>query len=71
MLATDAPVPKWLQLMRAEYTEIPGLNLTKPQVQRLWGLDTCTTDALLSELIEQRFLRKTHTGAYVRADIDR
>ena len=29
----------WLQLIRAEYHEIPGLHLTKPQVQRLWNLD--------------------------------
>ena len=57
----------WLGLIRAEYEEIPGLHLTKPQVQRLWGLDPSTSDALLGVLVDARFLRVTRTGAYVRA----
>ena len=59
----------WLRLIRAEYLEIPGLRLTKPQVQRLWGLDDVTTDALLAALEDVKFLRRTHRDAYVRADI--
>jgi hypothetical protein len=39
MLAADATVADWLQLIQSEYREIPGLHLTKPQVQRLWGLE--------------------------------
>ena len=57
----------WLQLIRAEYDEIPGLQLTKPQVQRLWNLDITTCDAVLEALEATSFLRRTGTGAYVRA----
>jgi hypothetical protein len=58
----------WLALIRSEFLEIPGLHLTKPQVQRLWGIDTMTCDALLEALVDARFLRRTHTGAYARLD---
>jgi hypothetical protein len=68
MLATDATVADWLQLIRAEYLEIPGLHLTKPQVQRLWGLDPTRCDVLLNALIDVRFLRRTSNNGYVRAD---
>jgi hypothetical protein len=56
-----------LRLIRAEYYEIPGLHLTQRQVERLWGLDTNTAEALLGALIDVQFLRQTRTGAYVRA----
>ena len=57
----------WLQLICAEYHEIPGLHLTKSQVQRLWNLDATTCDAVLEALETARVLRRTHTGAYVKA----
>ena len=63
-----ATIADWLKLVRAEYHEIPGLTLTKPQMRRLWGLDPATCDALLDTLIRMRFLRCTRSGAYVRAD---
>jgi hypothetical protein len=55
-------------LVRAEYVEMPGLSLTKPQVERLWGLDAVTSEALLAALIDVKFLRRTVGDAYVRAD---
>ena len=58
----------WLHLIRAEYHEIPGLHLTRRQVQRLWNLDATTCEAVLEVLEATRFLRRTHTGAYVRAN---
>ena len=64
----DPHLAEWLQLIRAEYLEIPGLRLTQPQVQRLWGLDLVTSEALLSALVEVNFLRRTRHDAYVRAD---
>lgn len=57
--------------MRAEYLEMPGLALTKPQAQRLWGLDGDTCDVLLGEMVNNRFLRKTSQELYVRADSGR
>ena len=60
----------WLQLIQAEYREMPGLSLTKPQMQRLWGLDRATCDALLTRLEQTRFLKRTARDGYVRADLD-
>jgi hypothetical protein len=56
----------WLALIQAEYHEIPGLSLTKPQVQRLWGLDAAMCDALLDTLEAAKFLRRTEKNRYVR-----
>ena len=58
----------WMQLIRAEYHEIPGLHLTKRQVQRLWNLDAAMCEALLVALEDARVLRRTRSGAYVGAD---
>ena len=57
-----------VQLIRAEYLEMPGLHLTRDQIRRLWNLDEGTCDTLLQDLIEGEFLRRTPKGAYVRAD---
>lgn len=66
----DATIEDWLQLIRAEYIEIPGLRLTKQQVQRLWGLDAGMCEALLAALVEVRFLRRTCREAYVRVEAE-
>ena len=56
MLAADATVSDWLQLIRAEYLEFPGMHLTKPQVERLWGFDPVTCETLsLSSLTSDFF----------------
>lgn len=60
----------WVRLVRAEYLEIPGLNLTKHQVQRLWGLEPAVCDTVLTTLVNMRFLRRTCNDAYVRADVE-
>jgi hypothetical protein len=66
--APQASIADWLRLIRAEYLEIPGLHLTQKQFERLWGLDTLTSQALLDALVDARFLMRTHAGAYRRAD---
>ena len=71
LVAGETRIADWLQLIRAEYLESPGLHLTKPQVQRLWGLDPVTCDALLEELVHVKFLKRTHRDAYARADTGR
>jgi len=68
MYASDVSTREWIQIIRAEYNEMPGLSLTKQQVGRLWGLDTATTDAVLNVLIGIGFLRCTNAGGYVRSD---
>ena len=66
MPAADNTIADWLQLIRAEYLEIPGLQLTKPQAQRLWGFDAAMCDAVLAALVDVRFLKRTRGDAYVR-----
>jgi hypothetical protein len=48
---------------------MPGLRLTKPQIERLWGLDPVKSGALLEALVDVKFLRRTRHDAYVRADL--
>jgi len=55
----------WLRLVEAEYREIPGLNLTRPQVRRLWGLDDTTCDEVLGTLESRHVLRRTDRDGYV------
>ena len=71
MSPVETTVAEWLQIIRGEFHEVPGLCLTKPQVQRLWGLDLPTCDALLDALVDARFLERTRTGAYARVDVSR
>jgi len=57
----------WARLVRAEYLEVPGLELTREQAQRLWGLDRTACDQLLAALVDSRFLRRTRHNRYVLA----
>jgi hypothetical protein len=67
MSRTETHLEDWLMLIRAEYLEIPGLALTKAQVERLWGLDAVVSEALLAALVDLKFLRRTVRDTYVRA----
>ena len=55
-----------LRLIRAEYLQMPGLQLTPPQAWRLFGLDASLGTAALDALVEAKFLKITRYGAYVR-----
>jgi len=61
---TSRSMQDWIRLIKAEYLDMPGLHLTKPQVQRLWTLDPQMCEALLDVLVADEFLRKTHRDAY-------
>ena len=54
------------QRVRAEYLEMPGLNLTRQQAQVLWGLDAELCDRLLTYLLDTGFLARTVHGTFVR-----
>lgn len=56
-----------LQRVQGEYRDMPGLNLTEAQAQRLLGIDRDTCAVVLSTLIQRRLLRRTASGLYVRA----
>jgi len=47
---------------------MPGLRLTEAQAQRLWGLESALCSALLSTLIDTRFLFRTREGAFIRIE---
>jgi hypothetical protein len=52
--------------IKAEYIEVPGLQLTPWQAQRLWGLEPVQCDAILGALVDAAFLRRTKNGSYIR-----
>jgi hypothetical protein len=60
----------WREVIQAEFCEMPGLHLTKAQVQRLWGLDEVTCDVVLAALEDEKFLRRTSDDTYARPGID-
>ena len=57
-----------LRRVQGEFLEMPGLRLTEPQAQRLWGLDAAACSALLCELVDANFLFKTRDGAFMRVE---
>ena len=49
-----------LRRAKAEFLEMPGLKLTVAQAARLWHFDSVLCTAVLSRLVEQRFLIETN-----------
>ena len=65
-MSSDQPrVAHWLELIQAEYREMPDLRLNKSQMQRLWGLDASICDTLVDALVAARVLRPTAGGSYM------
>lgn len=64
-MAPAARVSDLVGLIRSEYDEMPGLCLTRAQVQRLWLLEPAACDTVLRALVDAGFLRLT-PGGYVR-----
>ena len=62
---TETPNPL-LTRIKAEFLEMPGLQLTPWQAQRLWGLDAKACDDALNALVAGAFLHRTSSGAYSR-----
>jgi hypothetical protein len=65
MAVTASAGEDMLRRIRGEYLEMPGLRLTPAQAQRLWGLERGRCEMLLCELVDLKFLSRTHDGAYV------
>ena len=63
----QSDIDDWIRLVQAEYHEIPGLNLTRSQVQRLWGFDDATCTEVLAALESDHVLRRTAQEMYVLA----
>ena len=56
---------EWTQIIRGEYLEIPGLHLTRAQIQRLWDLDHEVCTSVLDTLLSERFLLLTADRRYI------
>jgi hypothetical protein len=65
-----ADVGDLVQMVKAEYLEMPGLCLTLSQAQRLWNLDRETCATVLDRLVETRFLTRSKAGIYGRSVSD-
>lgn len=61
----DRTTDELLRRIRGEFLEMPGMRLTRPQAQRLWGLDAGLCDTLLNTLVDAHFLLRTSDGAFV------
>jgi hypothetical protein len=56
-----------LRRAQAEYLEMPGLQLTEAQAARLWSFDSALCSAVLTTLVESRFLVRTRNASFSRA----
>jgi len=55
-----------LRRAQAEYLEMPGLQLTPAQAARLWSFDSALCSAVLTALVESRFLVRTRNASFAR-----
>jgi hypothetical protein len=65
MLTVHPTVERFIQMVHSEYREMPGLELTKPQISRFLGIDAITCDVVVELLESQKFLKRTSRDAYV------
>ena len=56
-----------LRRVQAEFLEMPGLRLTRAQARRLWALDDAVCEAVLSALVDARFLIESRNASFMRA----
>jgi hypothetical protein len=64
---TVEAIRHWSRMVRGAYLEIPGLRLTRVQVQHLWDLEVGLSDTVLDALVDERFLQRTPEGGFVCA----
>src|SRR5688500_18965687 len=58
-----------IRRLREEFTEMPGLRLTKAQVERLCTADGFTSASALRALVSAGFLTPMADGSYRRTDV--
>lgn len=66
--AMHRSVPEWRDIVVRAYAQQPSLSLTRPQGQRLWGMDPTTCGHVLDALVDSGVLCRTSNGQYCRAD---
>ena len=65
--ASDSRFHGLLCRIQGEYLEMPGLQLTLGQAQRIWQLSRPECETLLTRLVDSGFLIRTRFGAFTRA----
>ena len=65
MVSFEPRVARYLEIVQSEYREMPGLQLTKAQMQRFLGIDVLTCDVVIDKLVRQQFLRLSRKNVYV------
>jgi Fic family protein len=53
-------------VIRAEFSEMPGMRLTIEQTRRLWGLTPEDANQVIEHLIKSGFLVRAKDGRYCR-----
>jgi hypothetical protein len=64
-MSASAP-DRFLDRIRAEYLEMPGLRLKREQVERLCGVEHAVCQTALDALVESNFLCVKADGTYGR-----
>jgi predicted DNA-binding transcriptional regulator YafY len=57
-----------IRRLREEFTAMPGLRLTEPQVERLCSASAALSASALRALVSAGFLTPLADGSYARAD---
>ena len=65
-LRPPVTVDTMVERIRGEYLEMPGLQLTVGQAQRLCGIEQSLCKTVLDALVDAKFLCVKPNGAYVR-----
>jgi hypothetical protein len=63
----DTSLVDAVRRVRAEFVEMPGMQLTPAQAARLWHFEPEFCDAVLSALVDTKFLVKTRKDRFARA----
>ena len=66
--ALELELERLLRRVRGEFVEMPGLELTENQAQRLWGLEPGRCAVVLEGLLDAGFLQQLEPEAASRPD---
>ena len=66
----ETDVESLVARIESEYREMPGLQLTEQQMQRMWSIDGAICRVVITVLVEYGIVVKTHGNAYARTDLD-
>jgi DNA-binding IclR family transcriptional regulator len=69
-VAKASRIDRCHEAIRREFTEQPGLRLTRPQAVRLSGVPRDQCHRALDVLVEEGFLMVTSDGQYCRPRLD-